>query len=270
MHYYHWLIIVSVAFIVLERLKPARPQQKFLRTGLIRDLAFFVFNGHFLGVGLALLTVPMQTHVRNWLSAAGVDELVYAAHASTWPAWLQFLVAFVVLDFLQWCIHNLLHRVPALWELHKVHHSIRTMDFWGSMRFHWGEIVVYKTLQYLPFVWFGFSDDVLLAVAVLATAIGHFNHANVGVDIGVLRYVLNNPRMHLWHHAHDLPDGRTVNFGISLSVWDWLFGTALIPADPPDRLGFEGDNAYPDDFIRQELWPVSRLLSGRGRLPRQP
>jgi sterol desaturase/sphingolipid hydroxylase (fatty acid hydroxylase superfamily) len=263
MQYYHWLIIVSVAFIVLERWMPARPEQKLFRPGLLRDLAFFVFNGHFLGVLMALMTVPLQTALRGWLARMDVDSAIYASSASAWPVWVQFIVAFVVLDFFQWCIHNLLHRVPALWEFHKVHHSIHTMDFWGSLRFHWVEIIVYKTLQYLPFVWFGFDGGALLAVAVVATAIGHFNHANLGWDIGPMGYVLNNPRMHLWHHAHDGVNGRTVNFGISLSVWDWIFRTANVPALPPDAIGFEGDKAYPDDFFRQELWPLSRWITRR-------
>jgi len=55
--------------------------------------------------------------------------------------------------------HNLLHRVPWLWTFHKVHHSITTMDWIGNWRFHWMEIVVYKTLQWLPLAWLKMRRD---------------------------------------------------------------------------------------------------------------
>ena len=91
--------------------------------------------------------------------------------AEGWPWWAQLVVAFVAIDFIQWSIHNLLHRVPALWEVHKVHHSIQTMDFWGSMRFHFGEILVYKSLQYMPLALLGFDGRALFVLAVASTAI---------------------------------------------------------------------------------------------------
>lgn len=54
MSYAFWLAVVSVPFVVLERLAPRRPEQKFWRPGLLRDFGFFVLNGHFVGVALAL------------------------------------------------------------------------------------------------------------------------------------------------------------------------------------------------------------------------
>ncbi len=70
----------------------------------------------------------------------------------------------------------------------------------------------------------------------------------------VVRYVLNSPEMHIWHHAYHLPAERPrgINFGITLSVWDYLFGTAYIPHTGRDiRLGFPGVEAYPKNFFVQ-------------------
>lgn len=71
-----------------------------------------------------------------------------------------------------------------------------------------------------------------------------------------MKYLFNSPEMHIWHHAYELPEERRfgVNFGLSLAIWDYLFGTAYIPHDGRDiRLGFPGVEEYPTDFINQNL-----------------
>ncbi|MDP2311983.1 MAG: sterol desaturase family protein [Pseudomonadota bacterium] len=251
------LAAISAAVALLERLVPARPSQPALRQGLWSDVAYLVFNGHFLGVGLALL------------AAWTLDPLLGARFdlhlASGWPLWLQAVVATVLLDFAQWTIHNLLHRVPWLWEFHKVHHSVRDgeMDWIVSFRFHWVEVVVYKTLQYLPLALMGFAGEALMFHAVFGTLVGHLNHANLDWGHGWWRYVLNSPRMHLWHHDADAVHAR--NFGIIFSAWDWLFGTAHLPDHPPRRIGFVGQEAMPSDFFRRSLWPLLRISPGDPR-----
>lgn len=249
--YWVWLAILSVAFILVERLRPRDPEQGVLRKGIATDVFYLVFNGHFLGVGLALVTNPLAAALDESLAARGLDIHVRVA-AGLHPV-LQFLVAFFVIDLMQWGIHNLLHRVPMLWRFHRVHHSIERMDFWGSMRFHFVEILVYKSLQYVPLALLGFDGTVLLVLAVVSTAIGHFNHANLRVRMGWLRYFLNGPEMHVWHHVHPDAGPTNRNFGINLSMWDWLFGTAYLPASPgpPARLGFEGIERFPPDPVRQ-------------------
>jgi sterol desaturase/sphingolipid hydroxylase (fatty acid hydroxylase superfamily) len=67
--------------------------------------------------------------------------------------------------------------------------------------------------------------------------------------------------MHIWHHAKELPETTKygVNYGITLSLWDYLFKTNYIPYNGRDiALGFEGDDNFPKDFINQELYPLNR------------
>ena len=152
-----------------------------------------------------------------------------------WPFLAQFVAFLVLADFLQWCIHNLLHRVPWLWTFHKVHHSITTMDWIGNWRFHWVEIVVYKSLQWLPLAWLDASPEAVFAVAVVTTVWGDFNHANLDVGLGPLGYLLNSPRMHLWHHDQSSEGGVAKNFGIVLSVWDYHLRHGLLAARAKSR-----------------------------------
>lgn len=255
--------IISLAVFALEAWRPWRPEQPQFRSTLPSDLLHLIFNGHFLGVMLyGIGQVWLAPPLFSTLRAAGAYEAIHANAAAHWPLWLQIPFVILVLDFLQWCIHNLLHRVPWLWTFHQTHHSVvdGEMDWIVAFRFQWGEIVVYKALQYLPLAFFGFASEAVLVHAIFGTLIGHLNHANLDWDYGPLRYVLNNPRMHIWHHDYDRDARSTVNFGIILSLWDYLFGTAQVPKHPPHRLGYEGVEAHPRDFFGQAAWPISGWL----------
>ena len=244
MVYSVWLFGLSLLFIIAERLRPRRPQ-RLLRRGIWSDIAYLVFNGEYLGVLVGVLFIPL----------AGKFDL---AVMQGQPFWLQFIVLLLSFDFLQWCIHNLLHRVPVLWRFHKVHHSIVEMDWIGNWRFHWFEVVFYRSLLYIPAAILGFSAPAMFWYGVVNTFAGHFAHSNLAGSVGPLKYVVNSPEMHLWHHNH--PDSGPVNrnFGITLSVWDWLFGTAHVPAHDPQSLGFEGIERYPKQLPGQWLAPFWR------------
>src|ERR1041384_1989350 len=85
-----------------------------------------------------------------------------------WPAWLQFVVFFTIKDFLEWNIHRFLHTTPWLWRLHKLHHSVEELDWAATFRSHWGEIIIYKTVCYLPLVILGVDDRVIFAILVFS------------------------------------------------------------------------------------------------------
>jgi sterol desaturase/sphingolipid hydroxylase (fatty acid hydroxylase superfamily) len=257
MSYVTWLLGISAAFVVLERLFPWRQRQSLLRPGWLRDAGFVALNGHFFSLWTAAVTGAVAAAATRALQLFGVR--LEGSPIGAWPFLGQFLALLALADFLQWCVHNLLHRVPWLWTFHKVHHSITTMDWIGNWRFHWMEILVYKSLQWLPLAWLGASPEAAFAVAVFTTVWGDFNHANLDVGLGPLGYVLNNPRMHLWHHDQSSEGGVAKNFGVVFSAWDFLFGTAWWPRErSPGRLGYAGIEEMPQSFHGQALWPAAR------------
>jgi len=261
--YLYWLIGISLGFVVLERLFPWRKGQPFLRPGLLRDLGFLAWNGHVYSLLTAGLTGWVALQATLLLREVGVE--LRPSPVAGWPLWAQFLVFLLLSDFLQWCVHNALHRLPFLWTFHKVHHSIHTMDFLGNFRFHWMEIVVYKSAQWLPLALLGASGPAVFWVAVFSTIWGDLNHANLNVSLGPLGYVFNNPRMHLWHHDASDEGGVGKNFGIVFSLWDFLFRTAYWPrARDPGRLGYPDDESMPESLLGQLAWP---LVRGRGAPP---
>lgn len=257
LQYYFWLIAVSLFSFALERLHSWRPQQKVLRKGIWQDLFWLVFNGHYLGMLLAIVTGKLIQGLNGVLYDSGLPVPENLAIVAGQPLWVQFIVFFVVKDFIEWNIHRLLHNVPWLWEFHKLHHSIEELDWIGNFRFHWGEVVVYKTLSYLPLAILGVNGTVILIIAVIGTLVQDLNHANVPFDYGPLRYVLNSPKMHVWHHDVELHGKGGQNFGIVLSLWDWLFGTVYWPAEQeqPNRLGFNGMENYPRGVLGRLVYP---------------
>jgi sterol desaturase/sphingolipid hydroxylase (fatty acid hydroxylase superfamily) len=72
----------------------------------------------------------------------------------------------------------------------------------------------------------------------------------------IMKKLFNSPEMHIWHHAHDMPETHPngINFGISLALWDYIWGTAHIPYEGRDiKLGFPGVDEFPKDFLNQNL-----------------
>lgn len=256
--YYVWLIAISLSCFVIERVSPWRRDQNVLRKAIGQDLFWLFFNGHYLGLLLAHVSGAVIVQLNATLHKAGLPLPESLQLMNSSPLWLQFVAFFLLKDFIEWNIHRMLHLVPALWELHKLHHSIEELDWIGNFRFHWGEVIVYKTLSYLPLVVLGTDPRVILIIAVISTLIGHLNHANVPISWGPFRYVLNSPKMHIWHHDVVLHGHGGQNFAIVFSIWDWLFGTAYWPEDKehPERLGFVGMDRYPRNLIARLIYPL--------------
>lgn len=75
----------------------------------------------------------------------------------------------------------------------------------------------------------------------------------------LMKYLFNSPEMHIWHHSYELPENRNygINFGLTLAIWDYIFGTAVIPHDGRDiRLGFPGIEEFPHTFEEQMTYGV--------------
>ncbi|MFA0963965.1 sterol desaturase family protein [Roseivirga sp. BDSF3-8] len=262
--YFYWLVGISLFFLAVEWLRPWRKDQPRFRKDFWLD-AFYMFFNFFL-FSLVIYNAASEAVVYLFiegLASVGITNLV-AFEVMSWPVWAHLLVGFVVRDFVQWWVHRLLHGVPALWEFHKVHHSVEQMGFAAHLRYHWMETVVYRTIEYIPLALIGIGLRDFFIIHIITLAIGHFNHANIRLPLGPLKYLFNNPQMHIWHHAYDLPEGRKhgVNFGITLSLWDYLFGTTYMPHEGRDiKLGFPGVERFPQGFIKQNLHGITKLNS---------
>ncbi|MCV6629943.1 MAG: sterol desaturase family protein [Flavobacteriaceae bacterium] len=263
-NYFYWLIALSLFFWILEIRMPWRKNQAVVRKDFWLDafymfFNFFLFNLFFF-IAFSNTTVYLFDRLLHTLGTSVAQLQIVDLQSLGLP--LALIAFFLVSDFVQWVTHLLLHRIPWLWNFHKVHHSVKEMGFAAHLRYHWMETLVYRTMLYLPLAIIGgFEVKQVFLVHIIALCIGHFNHSNIHIPLGPLKYVFNNPQMHIWHHAKHLPASHPfgMNFGISLSIWDYLFRTNYMPHSGKDiELGFEKDEYFPKDFIRQELYPLSK------------
>lgn len=254
-NYFWGLIIISLVVWLLEILFPWRKEQPVFRKDFWLDVFYMFFNFFIFTIAVSgFYKVVELSFVKLGIGMASIQ----LTNLSMLPIWLELLVFFLVLDFVQWFTHVLLHRFQFLWRFHKVHHSVKEMGFAAHLRYHWMENILYKPLKvFVVMLIGGFEPEQAFIVHFIAISIGHLNHANIKLTYGPLKYILNNPVMHLYHHAYKLPKSRKhgVNFGISLSLWDYIFNTNYIPESSGKiDLGYTDDHNMPKNFFSQMFY----------------
>lgn len=247
------LVLFAVMFVPLERAFPARPGQRAWRRGSAVDLAFFA-GQYLLWSTLALLVL---TAVRGQLD--GVVPGAWRRDAAALPLAAQVALAIVAGDLLVYAWHRACHAVPLLWRFHAVHHTAESLDWLAAHREHPLDGVTTQLVQNLPAMALALSLRDVGALVVVRGAWGLFIHANVGLDVGWLRFVLGAPALHHYHHARDVAPA--ANFA-NLAPWiDVVFGTYHRPTGPETYpLGVPED--APRGYLALLAWPFRRR--GRG------
>jgi sterol desaturase/sphingolipid hydroxylase (fatty acid hydroxylase superfamily) len=234
-----------VVFVPLEKLFALRRQRVF-RAGLLTDLTHILVNGAVTAVAVVVLVVVAAIPV-FWIRRF---DLVGALPTE---AALGLAVALVAVG--NYWGHRLTHQVPFLWRFHSVHHSIEQMDWVASGRLHPLDQAFTQAFTVFPLFLLGYGTGVFGGVAVFITLLALFQHANVRLRFPGLRWVINTPEWHHWHHAID-DDARDKNFG--LPVVDKIFGTAYLPKDRRP-VGFGTRSPVPDDgYLRHLAYPFTR------------
>jgi sterol desaturase/sphingolipid hydroxylase (fatty acid hydroxylase superfamily) len=236
------IVALFVLFVPLEKLFALRPQRVF-RRGLLTDLTHLLVNNLFstaLGIALVVAALIPVFWIRN-LNLVG-----YLPTATAVP-----LAAALVVVGNYWG-HRLTHTVPFLWRFHAVHHSIELMDWVAAGRLHPLDQAFTQAFTVMPLVILGYGGGTFAGVAVFVTLLAIFQHANVRLRFAGVRWVINTPEWHHWHHAVD-PEARDKNFG--LPIVDRIFGTAYLPRDrrpsgfgipdPVPQVGYLRHLAYP-------------------------
>ena len=263
-NYFYWLVGASLVIYGLEILFPWRKNQPIIREHFWLDI-FYLFWNYFLFALVAYNALSMVAveAFNDFLGFFGITNTV-AIKVDQLPGWLQLILIFILRDFMQWAIHRMYHHVGWMWEFHKVHHSTREMGFAALLRYHWMENILYRTLEYIPLAMIGFGITDFFIVHIFTLVLGQLGHANLNIPLGPFRYIINGPQMHLWHHAKELPDSHPngFNYGISLSLWDFLFRTNYWPSDDENLpVGLPDEEKFPEGFIGQTTEPFKRIFS---------
>jgi sterol desaturase/sphingolipid hydroxylase (fatty acid hydroxylase superfamily) len=179
--------------------------------------------------------VAVDTLILRLLFPAAALATAIAAEERDWgllnlvavPLWAELLIALVLLDLVIYLQHLLFHAVPALWRIHRVHHSDLDVDVTTALRFHPLEIIASMVIKIAAVAILGASALSVLIFEVVLNATAMWSHANIRLPASVdnvLRRVLVTPDMHRTHHSV-VPRETHSNFGFNLAWWDQLFRT---------------------------------------------
>ena len=185
--------------------------------------------------------VSSKIVTRHFLAAA---QIVLGTHApiamSPLAVGLLYSAALIVVtDFKLYWVHRLMHRIPALWEFHKVHHSAVVLTPITFYRSHPVDLLGQTLAEAIAS---GLVTAVFLYVfgpnLTLATILGvnafrfafylfgaNLRHSHVYLSFGsIVEHLVISPAQHQVHHSAD-PRHFNRNFGSEFAIWDWMFGS---------------------------------------------
>lgn len=245
------VLFMGFLFVPLERLFPRNRDQVLLREEWREDL-FYYFVSSLLVQVLTFLTLAPSRLVSGHTDLGTIQAFFGGL---PWLAQLALIMLFT--DFVQYWVHRMFHRIPALWRFHAVHHSAKSLDWIAGARMHFVEIVVLRGLTATPMFVLGFSESAIQAYILIVYVYSSFIHANIAGSFGWLEKLVVVPRFHHWHHGEER-EAIDVNFAIHFPMIDRLFGTHHMPEGRwPKGYGIKG-HPVPRGYWRQFLYPFRR------------
>ncbi len=143
------------------------------------------------------------------------------------PSVIAIIITIIAMDFIIYLQHVMVHAMPLLWRLHRVHHADLDYDVTTGARFHPLEIILSMFIKFATIIVLGAPIVAVVIFEIVLNALAMFNHGNVGIPEPldrILRWFIVTPDMHRVHHSVE-DDETNSNFGFNLTCWDRLFGT---------------------------------------------
>ena len=239
--------LLGLLFYLLERLFPEQSEQRAFRPGSKVDAIYWFFD--------FFIARRLVTAVTIIVLIGAVALKMPRAHLlAGQPLWLQAVEAILVADFCGYWSHRMMHQVPALWRLHRIHHSSEKLDWLAAARVHPLETVWNRLAGLLPLFLLGFSGKITGVFGPLLAVYPIFIHCNLRWGYGWIGYVVASPAFHRWHHSADR-EALNKNFSGLLPLFDFVFGTAHFPKHgKPERYGL-AEERIPPTFWGQMRWP---------------
>jgi sterol desaturase/sphingolipid hydroxylase (fatty acid hydroxylase superfamily) len=184
----------------------------------ISGLSDIIFNLIFLGFGFYFISI-VSDH-----SLIKINNYI-----------IEFILTVFLITFIHYFYHRALHH-PALWELHKLHHSADEMNIFTASREHPLVVAVYVILISVPSAIFGIRPEVIFVYKSLEGFYNLFLHSKVDLFPKFTESFMISTTAHHIHHSDD-PAYYNKNFGMVLNIWDKIFFTYAAP-DKNKKLNF--------------------------------
>jgi sterol desaturase/sphingolipid hydroxylase (fatty acid hydroxylase superfamily) len=264
-------LAVSVAFLVVRRKRKLAlrlralwralfPKRIWRHASTRADIGYWLLNT-FVTVSLIGWALFSKDAIRDWTSAGLVH--LFGASSVSLPAWiggpLLTLALFLAYEFAYWLDHYLMHRIGWLWEFHRVHHTAEVLTPLTAARMHPVDSLIFANIcaviigpvhGLMSYVLGSGAHETLISgtniilVVFLCLTI-HLQHSHIRLTItGFWGRIIFSPAHHHIHHSDD-PRHYNTNLGSCLAIWDWMFGTLVMPT-ANQRLRF-GTGAAQED-----------------------
>ena len=251
-------LLISAGFFVWQRIKRGRrvrlrtiwralfPRRILRHPSNQADIGYLFFSMFVFGLAFGWAVLSYQ-FVTNGI-IAGLVALFGPATPSALPMIVSrgviTLMLFLAYELGYWFNHWLSHKVPFLWEFHKVHHTAEVLTPLTNFRVHPVYMVIFANILALSTAiangfghyWFGDTtyqyalNDTNIILVLFIHAYVHLQHSHMWIAFrGVLGRIFISPAHHQVHHS-DNPAHFNTNYGSCLALWDWLFGTLYVPA----------------------------------------
>jgi sterol desaturase/sphingolipid hydroxylase (fatty acid hydroxylase superfamily) len=256
-----WVLFVLSIFWVLEgyyRLVNLKYKKwKHAKVNLILLVFVMIINAIF-GIATAGVFV--------WLSESEFGLL----HLFEAPVWVELIISIMVLDLIaQYIVHIFLHKIPAMWRLHIVHHSDKNVDTSTGTRHHPIDFIIRETFALAAVILMGMPISFYFFYRILSILFTYFTHANISLPLVLdkgLSYIIVTPNMHKFHHHFEMPWTNT-NYGNMLSVWDRIFGTFVYDDLTKIQYGIDLADHTDDENVFVQLGiPFNKNVKSKARL----
>ena len=292
-------LVLAAGFIALRRYRKNRririktiaralfPEHILKSPSTGADFGYLYFNTFVYGLAFGWAVLSYQ-----FLSNAIIAGLVTTfgpVQPSVLPEFVVRTIITVVLflayELGYWFNHYISHRIPFLWEFHKVHHSATVLTPVTSIRVHPVYAMIFANILAISaaiangfsnYVFgdtsyqYAFSDTNIILVLFIHTYV-HLQHTHLWIPLrGLLGHVVMSPAHHQVHHSTN-PAHFNKNMGSCLAIWDWVFGTLYVPSKEREKLSFGlgTDHAHAHTFMGEFVLPFYRAFAHVRRLFRR-
>ena len=175
-----------------------------------------------------LLVFFIMDHLLNEKIVSFIHSFVgLGGNINSWPPWMRLVLALVVGDFGYYLVHRMMH-LPFFWNTHRFHHSVVKIYWFSGLRTSFLNSLIIRIPYLVGFQIFEVGYKELLIASILLIIVNFWIHANLKLRVdNFLSYFIITPRFHRLHHVNDEQVAGN-NFGNIFSIWDHLFGTAII------------------------------------------
>lgn len=254
-----WLMPVIVAATLLltfglERLVPYATRWN-TGPGTGTDLVYLGTTSAVVAIAEAAVWAVVIVLLGQWAADGS------ALWPTRWPFAAQVLLALVAGDFLPYLYHRASHESTGfLWRTHAIHHAPERLYSFNFARFHPINASLTAALSLLPLAILGAPGSIVFVAGVLHNVHGVLSHANVDFRLGPLNTVFSMAELHRWHHARD-PRWANGNYGATVLIWDWIFGTRRYPGHgiADDGVGLWAGGDMPRRLREQWLHPFAGI-----------